>query len=109
MMESHERELIRKQIQNLSESEKIDFYERHKKNEVLPVVLSLLLPGLGQIVLGDVGMGVVMIVLTIVGGILSLILIGLLVLPVVWIWSMVDAYNRAKKYNAMLYRLIFEG
>ncbi len=62
------------------------------KSPALALVLSLLFPGLGQIYCGRVGRGF----LFLIGCILAwLALLGW----IIWIWSIVDAYNIAKKMN----------
>jgi TM2 domain-containing membrane protein YozV len=66
------------------------------KDVVLMCVLSVLLPGLGQIVLGQVGKGIVLL-----AGPIAFYLItcgfGFLLAPVVWIVAAVDAYKIANK------------
>lgn len=108
-MNPQEMDMLRRQAQGLSEAQKLALYESKKKNEWVGVILSFFVPGLGQIVMGEVGMGILMLVFYLVGWLLALILIGLLIAPVIWIWSMVDAYQRARRYNAMLYSVIFES
>ena len=59
------------------------------KNPVIALVLSLLIPGVGQFYNGDVKKGAVMLGCFLVGIPLS----GGVVSFGVWIWSMIDAYN----------------
>jgi len=59
----------------------------------LAVALSFLLPGLGQIYNQEFAKGVRFIIAYIISWALSFILIGWVLLLIVWIWSMVDAYQ----------------
>jgi TM2 domain-containing membrane protein YozV len=63
-------------------------------------VLSFLFPGLGQIMNGDIGTGIAMMVLTVLAWVSLMVLIGVILLPTVYIWSIVDAYNKAKRWNS---------
>ncbi len=105
--ESMEIDEIKKLAKDKSLEEKKLLYEQYKKNEVLAIILSFLIPGLGQIYLGDTGKGVLMIVLFLIGVLLTFICIGTIICLAVWIWSIIDAYETAKKYNLELYRAIF--
>lgn len=66
-----------------------------EKDTGIAAVLSLIIPGLGQMYIGKVGRGVLILIVTII---LSMVLIGL----IIWIWNIFDAYNLAKKYNESL-------
>lgn len=63
-------------------------------------VLSFLFPGLGQIMNGDALLGIVMMVLTVVAWISLVFLIGIVLLPAMYVWSIVEAYNTAKRWDA---------
>jgi TM2 domain-containing membrane protein YozV len=63
-------------------------------------VLSFLVPGLGQIMNGDIGIGIGMMVLSVFAWISLMFVIGFILLPAVYIWSIVEAYNKAKRWNA---------
>ncbi len=54
----------------------------------LPALLSFFIPGLGQLVKGQVGKGVIIFIGTAIG-------LALLVIPgiIIWIWQIIDAYN----------------
>jgi TM2 domain-containing membrane protein YozV len=69
------------------------------KNPVLGLVLSLLLPGLGSMVNGEVGKGCIILGLYALGWILSIILIGIPLLVGAWIWGLVDGYQSAQRWN----------
>ncbi len=70
------------------------------KSSGLAAVLSFILPGLGQIYNGQIGKGLLFIILLIVSVLSILILIGIILLPVFWIYNIYDAYDTAKKINA---------
>jgi len=55
--------------------------------------------GLGQIYNGQVGKGVVFIILYGISVALMWVVIGFVTTPILWIWGMVDANNSAKKIN----------
>jgi len=59
----------------------------------LAVLLSFLLPGLGQIYNQQFTKGTRFMIGYVVSWVLSFIVIGWFFLIVVWIWSMVDAYQ----------------
>lgn len=75
----------------------------NKKSEALALILSLLIPGLGQIYNGQTAKGVVMVVAAIIVAIIGVMLIiPLIVYIVLWIYGMYDAYTTAKEYNRYL-------
>ncbi len=62
------------------------------KSPGLALFLSFLFAGLGQFYNGEIGKGLVMLILTIL---LWLLFLGW----IIWIWSMIDAYSSAKRLN----------
>jgi TM2 domain-containing membrane protein YozV len=70
------------------------------KNPALAVIASFFLPGLGQFVNGQGGKGVVFLIAYIVSLVLILLFVGVFLAPIVWIWSMIDAYSGAQNWNA---------
>jgi TM2 domain-containing membrane protein YozV len=70
------------------------------KSPVLAAILSLILPGLGQFYVNDIGKGIMFIILDLIGWGLNSSVVGLVVgiplLLVIGIWSIVAAYNAAK-------------
>ena len=69
------------------------------KNPGLAAVLSFFFTGLGQIYNGQIGKGVMCIVIQGINIALVFILIGFITYPIVWIWGMVDAYRTAERLN----------
>ena len=70
------------------------------KSPGLALLGSFFLPGLGQLINGQVGKGIAMFVAYLVSLVLLFVLIGFVLVPAIWIWSMVDAYGGAKQWNA---------
>ncbi len=73
------------------------------KNPSIGAVLSFLFMGLGQIYNGQIGKGVVFIILYGVSWLLCLVVIGFITTPVLWILGMIDAYSSAQGINRRMY------
>ncbi len=58
-------------------------------NAALGLILNIFFPGVGTIVLGQVGTGIVQLILGGIGFLLSFVLIGIPLLVGVWIWAVV--------------------
>lgn len=69
------------------------------KNSGLAAILSFLLPGLGQMYNGEVGKGVMIIIVQVVNIALMAIVIGFITGPLVMIWAIYDAYQTAERIN----------
>ena len=59
----------------------------------VPAILSFFLPGLGQIIKKEVGKGIVIMLAIFASLLLMLVGIGFLTYPIIWIWSVYDAYT----------------
>lgn len=70
---------------------------REKKSSGIAAVLSFLIPGLGQIYNGELMKGIMFVILAMVFGILSIILIGIPLYVILWVYAIYDAYNTAAK------------
>ena len=70
-----------------------------QKSAGLAAVLSVLIPGLGQIYNGEIMKGVFLIVLALVFAFLALFLIGIVLYFGLWIYGIYDAYHGAERYN----------
>ena len=70
-----------------------------RKEPIVSVILSFVFPGLGQFYNGHSTKGIYFIILAVVSIILTAILIGALIYLLVWLWSIIDAYNSAEKLN----------
>ena len=72
------------------------------KNPAIATVLSFLFAGLGQIYNGEIGKGILFIVLYGFSLMLMIVVIGFVTTPILWIWGMVDANASAKRINVQL-------
>ena len=69
------------------------------RNPILAAILSLIVAGLGQIYNGQIGKGVIFILIQLINGALTAVLIGWFLLSIVGLWAMIDAYMTAKRNN----------
>jgi TM2 domain-containing membrane protein YozV len=69
------------------------------RSPILAAILSLILSGLGQIYNGQVTKGVIFIVIQLINAALTTVLIGWILMPIVGLWAMIDAYLVAKSNN----------
>lgn len=69
------------------------------KNPTLAAILSFLINGLGQIYNGEIAKGIIIIVVQIINVALMSIIIGFVTAPIVFIWSIYDAYKVAQRIN----------
>ena len=69
------------------------------RNPILAAILSLIVAGLGQIYNGQIGKGVIFMVIQLINGALTVVLIGLILPPIVGLLAMIDAYMTAKRNN----------
>ncbi|MCC6406283.1 MAG: hypothetical protein IT453_03885 [Planctomycetes bacterium] len=81
-----------------------DSIPKFYKNPSIAAVLSFLCTGLGQIYNGEIGKGIVFIVLYFISWGLMFVLIGFVTTPLLWIWGMIDAYRSAERINVALAR-----
>jgi TM2 domain-containing membrane protein YozV len=72
----------------LDESEEIPM-----RNPILAAVLSLIIAGLGQIYNGQIGKGVIFIILQLINGALTVVLIGWILMPIVGLCTAVRRYR----------------
>ena len=63
------------------------------KKSGVAAVLSFLIPGLGQIYNGQIIKGIQFIVISVILSVLTIILIGFILYPIFWIYTIIDAYN----------------
>ncbi len=74
------------------------FFPQVKSPEVA-AILSFLIVGLGQIYCGRIARGIIFFVVGIVCILLAILIIGIPLALVWWIWNVVDAYRLAKRIN----------
>lgn len=70
------------------------------KNPAVSLIVSFFIPGVGSMINGDVGTGVAILILYIVGVALAFVLVGIPLLIGAWIWGLIDAYQGAQRWNA---------
>lgn len=70
-----------------------------EKNPIMALILSLLVCGLGQFYNGQPKKGIILLISAMVSGILILFVIGLVLLPIVWVYNLYDAYTTAEKIS----------
>ena len=63
------------------------------RSPILAAVLSLIVAGLGQIYNGQIGKGVLFIILQLIHGALTVVLIGWVLMPIVGLWTAVGRYE----------------
>ena len=69
------------------------------KNPGVAAVLSFFICGLGQIYKGQILKGLIMMICYFIAWLLVYVLIGFIIVPVLWIWGMYDAYRTAERFN----------
>ena len=70
-----------------------------EKSVLLSAILSFLFPGLGHLYLGLTKKGVSFIIAYIVSAILIFLLIGIVLVIIVWIWSLIDSIKSTEAIN----------
>ncbi len=63
------------------------------------MIASLFVPGLGQLVNGEVAKGILFFVLAGLFGLLTIVVIGAPFLLITWIWAVIDAHSSAANWN----------
>jgi TM2 domain-containing membrane protein YozV len=74
-------------------------FQKNEKNPAVAAILSFFLMGLGQAYNGQIAKAVVFLILYAISIFLTFFIIGFVTTPILWIWSMVDAYSSSKKIN----------
>ena len=69
------------------------------KEPGVPAVLSFFVPGLGQIYNGEFTKGFTTIAFLMISCALIFIHIGIVLVIIIWVWSILDAYRIAEKKN----------
>ena len=67
--------------------------QQRSQTHGMPALLSFFIPGLGQIVRGDVGKGIAIFVVWCMTVAASFVLIGIPFMIALWVWQIYDAYN----------------
>ena len=74
-------------------------FQKIDKNPAAATILSCLFIGLGQAYNGEIAKAVIFIILYVVSIFLTFFIIGFVTMPILWVWSMVDAYRSSQKIN----------
>ena len=69
------------------------------KNPGIAAVLSFFICGLGQIYNGQILKGIIIIICYALSWLLMYLVVGFVLVPILWIWGMYDAYRTAEKIN----------
>ena len=69
------------------------------KNIIIAIILSIIFPGLGQFYLGLNHKGLMFLIGYIISAVLILLLIGLILCFVVWIWALIDTIQSTNALN----------
>lgn len=64
-----------------------------KQKHGVPALLSFFVPGLGQMIKGEVGKGIGVFLCMIISVALMFVVIGFITTPILYIWQIADAYN----------------
>ncbi len=68
-----------------------------KKSSGIAVILSFFIPGLGQIYNGQIGKGILFIILSGILTLLMFVLIGIPLYIIFWVYNLYDAYKTAER------------
>jgi TM2 domain-containing membrane protein YozV len=71
-----------------------------KKSTGIAAVLSFLFVGLGQIYNGQIGKGILFVIIGVILVLSMFVLIGFILFPLFWVYNIYDAYKTAQKINA---------
>jgi len=74
----------------------------NRKSAGVAAILSLLFTGAGQWYCGRIGRGFAFLGAAFVSWVLLWLIIGFLLLPIVWIWALIDAISLANQHNQRL-------
>jgi TM2 domain-containing membrane protein YozV len=89
-------------------------FQKTDKNPAVAAILSFFFMGLGQAYNGEIAKAVVFLILYAISIFLTFFIIGFVTIPILWIWSIVDAYKSSQKIkwpkgNTPLRHLFTEG
>ena len=74
-------------------------FQKIDKNPAAPAILSFFFMGLGQAYNGQTAKAVLFVILYAISIFLTFFIIGFVTTPILWIWSMVDAYRSSQKID----------
>ncbi len=71
------------------------------RNPIVAAILSVIVAGLGQIYNGQIGKGVVFIVLQLINTALTVVLIGWILMPIVGLWTAIWRYETPHSWRSL--------
>lgn len=74
-------------------------HSSEEKSVILSAILSFLFPGLGHLYIGLTKKGISFIIAYIVSAILIMLLIGMLLVIIVWLWALIDSIKSTEAIN----------
>jgi TM2 domain-containing membrane protein YozV len=74
-------------------------FPKTDKNPAVAAIFSSFFIGLGQAYNGEIAKAVIFLILYAISIFLTFFLIGFVTIPILWIWSMVDAYRSSQRIN----------
>jgi TM2 domain-containing membrane protein YozV len=74
-------------------------FQKTDNNPAAAAILSFFFLGLGQAYNGEIAKAVVFLILYVLSIFLTFFIIGFVTIPILWIWSMVDAYRSSQKIH----------
>lgn len=74
-------------------------YGFRPRGRALGAIVSFFIPGVGSMINGSVGRGFIILAAYLVGCALCLLLIGFVIVPVIWIWAVIDGALSADRWN----------
>ena len=77
-------------------------FQKNDKNPAVAAILSFFLMGLGQAYNGQMVKAVVFLILYAISVFLTFFIIGFVTTPLLWIWSILDAYSSSQKIKQVV-------
>ena len=74
-------------------------FPKTDKNPATAAILSFLFMGLGQAYNREIAKAIFFLILYAVSIFLTVFLVGFITTPMIWLWSIVDAYRSSQKMN----------
>jgi TM2 domain-containing membrane protein YozV len=74
-------------------------FQKNDKDPAVAAILSFFLMGLGQAYNGEIAKPVFFLILYAISIFLTFYIIGFVTIPILWIWSIVDAYRSSQRIN----------
>ena len=71
------------------------------RNPLLAAILSVIVAGLGQIYNGQIGKGIVFIILQLINTALTVVLIGWVLMPIVGLWTAIRRYEAPHSWRSL--------